>query len=206
MDVSFYDASDDSLIGTDAGVSSGGTASTTWSDLEYETTYSWYAIADDGQDTTQSHVWDFTTESVPEPDLDAEGDLQWVDVKPESTVSGTITVENIGDLGSLLDWEITEYPDWGTWSFDPEEGTDLGPGSTISIDVEVVAPPDKKTEFTGTVKIVNSADSSDYIEISVSLVTPRTRNNVELFIVSFFKQLFERFPLLEPMFIHLVSI
>ncbi|MCD6478025.1 MAG: PKD domain-containing protein, partial [Candidatus Aenigmarchaeota archaeon] len=42
MDVSFYDASDDSLIGTDSGVSSGSTASITWSDLSEGTTYSWY--------------------------------------------------------------------------------------------------------------------------------------------------------------------
>jgi hypothetical protein len=54
MDVSFYNADDDSLIGTDTDVVSGGTASVTWNDLSYNTTYSWYTIADDGSAITQS--------------------------------------------------------------------------------------------------------------------------------------------------------
>ncbi len=60
MDVSFYDASDDSLIGTDTGVLSGGTASVSWLGLSEDITYQWYAIANDGQDTTQSATWSFT--------------------------------------------------------------------------------------------------------------------------------------------------
>ncbi len=62
MDVSFYDASDGSLIGTDTGVASGGTASVTWSSLAYNTTYSWYTVADDGAATATSSTWQFTTE------------------------------------------------------------------------------------------------------------------------------------------------
>ncbi len=61
MDVSFYDASDDSLIGTDTGTSSGGTASINWFGLSNNTYYEWYAIADDGLDSTQSATWSFTT-------------------------------------------------------------------------------------------------------------------------------------------------
>jgi subtilisin family serine protease len=59
MDVYFYDSSD-TLIGTDTGVSSGGTASISWLGLSEDITYQWYAIADDGQDTTQSATWSFT--------------------------------------------------------------------------------------------------------------------------------------------------
>ena len=61
MDVSFYDASDDSLIGTDMGVLSGGTASFTWLGLSSNTYYEWYAISDDGYYFTQSATWSFTT-------------------------------------------------------------------------------------------------------------------------------------------------
>lgn len=63
MDVSFYD-SNDNLIGTESSVSSGGTASVTWSGADSEaTTYSWYAEADDGNKVnTQSDTWSFTTE------------------------------------------------------------------------------------------------------------------------------------------------
>jgi photosystem II stability/assembly factor-like uncharacterized protein len=61
MTVRFYDASDDSMIGADYGVPSGDTAYVTWSSLSPETTYSWYTLADDGENTTQSDTWSFTT-------------------------------------------------------------------------------------------------------------------------------------------------
>jgi PKD repeat protein len=68
LTVSFYDDSDD-LIGTDTAVASGSTASFTWSGLNYETTYSWYAVADDGENSAESSTWSFTTkeESTPPP-------------------------------------------------------------------------------------------------------------------------------------------
>ncbi len=64
LDVSFYDASDNSLIGTDTGVPSGGTASIVWSGLSPNTTYSWYAVASDGTDSNQSATWTFTTAAL----------------------------------------------------------------------------------------------------------------------------------------------
>jgi len=61
MTVRFYDASDDSLIGTDMEVINGTSASITWSGLSYGTIYSWYVIVDDGKNTTQSITWTFET-------------------------------------------------------------------------------------------------------------------------------------------------
>jgi hypothetical protein len=69
MDVTFYDASDDSIIGTDNSVASGGTATVQASGFDQTgTTYNWYAVADDGSTTTQSSTWIFTTEG--EPNID----------------------------------------------------------------------------------------------------------------------------------------
>ncbi len=65
LDVYFIDASDDSLIDTVTGVSSGETVSTVWYGLDYNTTYSWYVIVSDGEFTNQSDVWYFTTMSEP---------------------------------------------------------------------------------------------------------------------------------------------
>ncbi len=63
MDVSFYDASDDTQIGnTQNGVADGSDASVTWTGLSEQTTYSWYAVADDGVTTNQSDTWSFTTD------------------------------------------------------------------------------------------------------------------------------------------------
>lgn len=63
-DVTFYNASDDSVIGSDNSVASGGTASVTWSGLSNNTTYTWYAKADDGTDITTSPDYSFTTEEA----------------------------------------------------------------------------------------------------------------------------------------------
>jgi len=68
MDVRYYDASDDSLIGTDDDVSNGSIASLTWLDLSSDTTYFWYAIANDSELETKSDTWSFTT--IYEPDID----------------------------------------------------------------------------------------------------------------------------------------
>jgi hypothetical protein len=60
MDVTFYDASDDSVIGVDSDVASGGTATILWEGLTPSTLYTWYAIADNGSGTAQSADWTFT--------------------------------------------------------------------------------------------------------------------------------------------------
>jgi hypothetical protein len=61
MDVSFFDASNDNLIGTDSDVASGSSASVKWENLSYNTTYSWYAVAADKAHETRSDNWSFTT-------------------------------------------------------------------------------------------------------------------------------------------------
>lgn len=61
MNVYFYNSTDDSLIGVDSGVPSGGRASILWSGLSATTTNSWYASADDGSMTTQSPNYFFIT-------------------------------------------------------------------------------------------------------------------------------------------------
>ncbi|MFO7791519.1 MAG: hypothetical protein R6W73_00870, partial [Candidatus Saliniplasma sp.] len=76
MDVTFYDASDDSEIGTNSGVSSDTrTPGVTWSGLDYETTYEWYAVADDGSESTTSSTWSFTTHAEGEDPVDPDPEL-----------------------------------------------------------------------------------------------------------------------------------
>ena len=66
LDVSFYDASNDSLIGEDTAVPSGDTASVIWPDRDSGTIYSWYAVVDDGLYTVVGSTWTFTTGNVPQ--------------------------------------------------------------------------------------------------------------------------------------------
>ena len=130
------------------------------------------------------------SQEVPEPDLDCDGILSWTDIEPEAIVEGSFTIENVGDSGSLLDWNIETYPEWGTWSFDPDSGTGLEEGDTVTINVEVVAPDEPETEFTGEVKIVNSEDPSDYCIIPVSLATPVNQQVINPLL----QMILERFP------------
>jgi len=128
------------------------------------------------------------------PDLDCDGTLVWVDVTPGSTVTGSFTVRNIGP-GSLLDWEIESYPNWGTWTFTPSSGNDLTPeDDPVTVSVSVVAPDEQNQDFTGEVKIVNSDDPDDFCIIDVSLATPVSQNS---FILQFLERLMDRFPMLE---------
>jgi photosystem II stability/assembly factor-like uncharacterized protein len=120
-----------------------------------------------------------------EPDLECSGELVWEDVKAGSTVYGEFNVNNIGT--GTLNWEVDTYPTWGTWTFTPENGSLLG-GDSVSVNVTVVAPPQKKQEFSGTVKIINSNNPDDFCEIDVALTTPRARS------YNLLQNLMERFP------------
>ena len=73
MDVEFYDASDN-LIGTANAVPNGSNATVTWSGLSAGTIYSWYAVADDGLETTQSSTWSFKTKTASHADDDTGDD------------------------------------------------------------------------------------------------------------------------------------
>jgi len=66
VNVYFYNALDQSLIGIDLGVSSGEKASIIWPNLSENSNYSWYVIVDDGTINVTSPTWAFTTMSVNE--------------------------------------------------------------------------------------------------------------------------------------------
>jgi hypothetical protein len=107
------------------------------------------------------------------PDLDCTGSLSWSQIKPGETVTGSFTVSNVGEAGSTLNWAIQQYPNWGTWTFTPNSGTDLTPeDGQITISVSVVAPDEPQTDFSGQISIVNTDDSSDSCTIDVALATP----------------------------------
>ena len=65
MNVSFYDASNNQIIGTNVNIADGGNASITWNDLSYSHTYTWHVIVNDRMQETQSDIWSFTTMSSP---------------------------------------------------------------------------------------------------------------------------------------------
>ncbi len=169
------------------------------SQLEYNTTYYWKIVAWDALGaTSEGPIWSFKTMGEPQyyPDLECIGTLQWSNVKAGSTVKGSIRVQNIGDATSELYWSIEEYPEWGTWTFDPDHGEALTPeaGGT-TVDVTVVAPPDKNTEFIGEVKVINVNDPSDFKIIPVKLETPRDK----AFYINILERILDKFPNVFPL-------
>ncbi len=64
LDVTFYDAQTDSIIGTVENIQSGNQAAVVWSGLTPSSTYYWYVVASDSQLETESSVWSFTTQSI----------------------------------------------------------------------------------------------------------------------------------------------
>jgi hypothetical protein len=106
------------------------------------------------------------------PDLVCEGVLSWDDIKPGVTIQGSFTVSNGGDPGSLLNWEVLAYPDWGNWTFTPASGTGLLPGDSVTVMVKVVVPNEENTQYQGDVLIINSDKTGDSCTIPVTLKTP----------------------------------
>ena len=149
--------------------------------------------SDNGYESGSAYIFKKTS-----PDLDCSGSLTWEDIEPRATVTGTINVENIGESESLLDWKIESYPDWGTWSFDPESGIDLFAGDKIDINVEVIAPDETETTFTGEVIIANCEDLDDTCTIDISLATPQGQvKQLPQIIMRFFENNPNLFPLLQ---------
>ena len=145
------------------------------------------------------------------PDLDCDGTLCWIDVEPGAIVNGTFMVINNGDVGSMLEWEVLSYPNWGTnwsakWIVDWLVWTDCGFVGTTTpeeIFVEVIAPEDPNEEFEGEIVLVNSNNPDDTCTISVSLATPV---NQQIDMHPLFQRILERFPNAFPILRHMLGL
>ena len=124
-------------------------------------------------------------------ELFCSGTLEWTEIKPGATVYGEFSIENNGESGSLLDWEIESSPTWGTWTFIPSSGSDLAAGNMIMVNVTCVAPDEKPNEFTGNITIVNVENTSDYCVIPVYLKTPQITG---VLFLQFLERFLVRFP------------
>ncbi len=101
MDVAFYDASDDTIIGTIENASSGDRVNYEWVGLTNGTEYSWYVVADDGTSTTKSDTWSFTTQEDKEedttpPEAVAAVAKNTVDINESVYLDGSGSTDNIG--------------------------------------------------------------------------------------------------------------
>jgi len=112
------------------------------------------------------------------PHLWCNGSLNWTDIIPGDTVFSNISVKNIGALGSLLNWKVESWPEWGNWTFLPSIGKNLTTtNESLNLTVLVTAPLIAEKEFTGYVKLVNMENNTNYCLLNVSLVTSYNPNN-----------------------------
>ena len=118
MDVYFYNADNDSLIGFDRDIASGGTASVKWYGcLNYNTKYDWYAVANDSILENVSDTWSFTTKSNQPPtqsnELPTNGET---DVSPSYIELG-ITIADDSCDSLILYWRTNASGVWETIDF-----------------------------------------------------------------------------------------
>ncbi|MEA3343572.1 MAG: S8 family serine peptidase [archaeon] len=66
MNVTFYNNETGQQIANTTNIADGTCANITWPNLNYSTTYNWYANSTDGQYTNKSNVWNFTTKDAPD--------------------------------------------------------------------------------------------------------------------------------------------
>ncbi len=130
-------------------------------------------------------------------DIYCQGDLQWVDIQQGATINASCIVKNRGEPGSQLTWEITHYPEWGIWSFEPSQGANLTPeDEPTSVHVTVEVPNKKLRQFTGYLEFTNTENPDDTCIIPISLVTPHT-----LPFFYWFTEFINMHPVLEKLFV-----
>jgi len=158
LNVRFYDASDNSLIGSDS-CSSDCTASVSWSGLDYDTLYNWYVKVSDGDLEVTSSNWRFTTENI---EID-------IDLALKGGFGLTFNIENKGpDSASDVAWTLDVKSKLIFGRIDEVDGDvipSIGSGSSNSVKmsifgfgrVEIIAtaackyaeppPPEQKNAF-----------------------------------------------------------
>ena len=136
------------------------------------------------------------------PAICCQGTLSWTGVTPGSSMSGSFEVSNCGDDGSQLDWEVAEWPTWGSgWTFIPASGVDLTPAQGWqTVTVDFTAPTNQNQEFTGKVKVINSKNPLDYCELPVYLKTPRNKQINNNPFLGFLQNHPSMFPLIQQIF------
>jgi len=133
-------------------------------------------------------------------DIYCDGVLRWIDVPPGEVVTGTFTVQNRGENGSLLDWKIIEYPEWGTWTFTPSNGKDLSPpDAPVTVEFSVVSPEKKIRKNTGYIKVDNQGVTDDFFILPIHLATTHYKINDSSLMIQFLMRLLDLFPGLQTL-------
>ncbi len=166
LDVTFYDVTDGSVIGTDYNVPSGSTATTTWSGLYQGTTYFWCTIANDGIENRQSSTWSFTTNQPPTASFNVNPPAgQITTIFEFDALSCSDIEDDTADLKIRWDWENDGI--WDTdWTTNKITSHQYNPESTYTVyEVKLaVKDTDDLDDYTTKEIIVYFDDGDDLTE------------------------------------------
>ena len=160
---------------------------------------SWYLLPDEipyGLTVLEGVIVDIMYDHVG-PQVRCNGSIHLTNITQGATITESFTVDNAGTPGSLLNWEITSFPDWGTWTFTPPSGTSLTPEQgPVTINVSIVAPAKKNKDYSGYIKVTNTDNPTDCYIVQITLATPYKPHS---FLLDVLQALMERFPHAFPM-------
>ena len=123
------------------------------------------------------------------------GIMNW-EVGPDKTVTGTFHVWNCGDDGSTLTWSVDSYPPWMTAAaFTPNGGNIAAPGPGTDVTYTFTAPSQQQT-YSGVIKVINVGDPTDFCEMPVELIVPRSKG----VFFNIFEYIVNQFPILKTLF------
>jgi len=153
---------------------------TIWSYKAEQPWYSSPAIADGKVFGSNGHtLYCFGSDTHHTSDLSIEGSLYWSKVKPGSLAQGNFKVKNDGQENSKLSWTVVSYPTWGNWTIYPESGNNLSPtDKPVEVNVQVISPDTNKNTFTGEILIINTDNEDDFVYLTVSLSTGKTKFSI----------------------------
>jgi hypothetical protein len=154
---------------------------------------SWYLLPDEipyGLTVLEGVIVDIMDDHIG-PQVRCNGSIHLTNIVPNALVTESFTVENVGSPSSLLHWEITNYPDWGTWTFTPSSGISLTPEQgPITINISIITPEKKNTGYSGYIKVTNTDNPTDCYIVQITLATPYKSHS---FLFNILQALMERF-------------
>ena len=157
-----------------------------------------YDFADNRHDNTANFcIKVLTNQWIPDgPDLYCNGDIRLSNVKALSIIDTEFMLKNIGKENSELNWEITEWPEWGMWTIKPKSGTNLRPAyGALDVQVKFLIPNQKDSVFTGHIKIENK-DNPDDVEIIDVVITTAKAKPMPVIFSSIYERLSSKLPFL----------
>jgi len=98
------------------------------------------------------------------------GDIYLPDLGPGESITASFWIWNLPDIEGPLNWDISNYPENGTWSFSKTSGTIPVMGTEV-VHFTVTAPDEEGMDLGGEIKIISSDDPGDSDSVIVHVKT-----------------------------------